>query len=192
MMDEIEGISRCAYSKILVFIINQLGQILNQYQVMTQGGSAQVDSVEKKMAWILYACAVCPLFCLFNLIIIFPCSLFFLSLSSYRRRRASGRFIFLESHVGLLFYFVLFCSAGVDWIFLSSLRTFRFSSPHILPRPSSATSLDFGHPTKLPPTPSSTFNLNSFAPFSNVSMPTTPSSLEIRVLFFFTRVVTLF
>lgn len=58
-MEEIEGISRSAYSKILVFIINQLGQVLNQYQVMTQGGSAQVESVEKKMAWILYACAVC-------------------------------------------------------------------------------------------------------------------------------------
>eukprot|EP01127_Copromyxa_protea_P020943 TRINITY_DN7077_c0_g1_i1.p1 TRINITY_DN7077_c0_g1~~TRINITY_DN7077_c0_g1_i1.p1 ORF type:complete len:1109 (-),score=152.84 TRINITY_DN7077_c0_g1_i1:102-3401(-) len=56
IMDEIESISRCAYYKILVFIINQLGQVINQYHAMIQSG-AQAEQVEKKMAWILHACA---------------------------------------------------------------------------------------------------------------------------------------
>jgi hypothetical protein len=56
-MDEIESISRCAYYNILVFIINLLGQNIHQFQAMTQAG-AQAEQVEKKMAWILYACAV--------------------------------------------------------------------------------------------------------------------------------------
>lgn len=63
MMDEIEGISRSAYPTILMFIMGQLGNIMNQYQAMNQGNSTQVETTEKKMAWIIYACAV--LFTLF-------------------------------------------------------------------------------------------------------------------------------
>eukprot|EP01126_Amoeba_proteus_P053458 TRINITY_DN6514_c0_g1_i1.p1 TRINITY_DN6514_c0_g1~~TRINITY_DN6514_c0_g1_i1.p1 ORF type:complete len:791 (-),score=134.40 TRINITY_DN6514_c0_g1_i1:1277-3649(-) len=54
ILEEVEGIARCCYSNILMYLCGQLSRLIKHYQMAVAQGGLNITNIQRQLAWIIY------------------------------------------------------------------------------------------------------------------------------------------